>query len=122
MAGTKDVREVENFHIVLWLFKDVCWVMGFKILGTIMIIPTVSVAIYIAYKTRFTKVDFFHNLAVVCWITANSLWMLGELYFDETPQQHLYEYSRMIALSLFFIGIGFISWYHIQKRILKNED
>lgn len=121
MAGKTDLREFENFHIVLWLIKDVCWVSEYKTLGTIMIFPTVFMAIYIAIKTYHTKVDFFHNLAVVCWISANSLWMLGELYFDETPQQIYYEYSRHIALTLFIIGIGFIGWYHIQKRFLKYE-
>ncbi|MCB9189937.1 MAG: hypothetical protein H6600_08910 [Flavobacteriales bacterium] len=116
----KKVREFENFHIVLWLMKDVCWVMQAKTLGTIMVFPTVSLAIYIAWLTRKSLVDLYHNLAVVCWISANSIWMLGELNFDETPQQIYYEYSRMIALSLFCLGIGFIIWYHLQKMLKKN--
>ncbi|MCB9188735.1 MAG: hypothetical protein H6599_05580 [Flavobacteriales bacterium] len=115
------IKGYENFHIVLWLIKDVCWVTQAKILGTIMIFPTVSLAIYIAWLTRKSLVDFYHNLAVVCWISANSIWMVGELNFDETPQQIYYEYSRMIALTLFCIGLGFIFWYHIQKYLKKND-
>jgi hypothetical protein len=115
----RDVREFENFHIVLWLLKDVCWVMGYKTMGTIMIIPTVSMAIYIVWLTRKSVVDLYHNLAVVCWITANSLWMLGELYFDGTDRQAYYEHSRTTAFVLFCIGLGFVFWYHLQKRLRK---
>lgn len=122
MSEKRDVRVYENFHILLWLLKDICWVSGYAILGTIMIVPTVSMAIYIAWATRYSKVDFYHNMAVVCWITANSLWMLGELYFDETPLQIYYEYSRYTALTLFAVGIGFVLWYHIRKRLKKNEE
>jgi hypothetical protein len=118
-SKNRDVREFENFHIVLWLLKDVCWVMGFKTMGTIMIIPTVTMAIYIAWLTRNSVVDLYHNLAVVCWITANSLWMLGELYFDGTTLQQYYELSRMVALILFILGLGFVFWYHFQKRLKK---
>jgi drug/metabolite transporter (DMT)-like permease len=116
----RDIKEFENFHILLWLLKDVCWVSGYTLMGTIMIVPTVSMALYIAWATRHIKVDLFHNLAVVCWITANSIWMLGEMYFDETPQQIYYEYSRNIAFTLFLTGIGFVIWYHLQKRISKK--
>ncbi len=122
MSEKRDVKVYENFHILLWLLKDICWVTGQAVMGTIMIVPTVSMAIYIAWATRHSKVDFYHNMAVVCWITANSLWMLGELYFDETPLQIYYEYSRYTALSLFAVGIGFVLWYHIRKKIKKNEE
>ncbi|MFM9007686.1 MAG: hypothetical protein ACKORE_03805 [Bacteroidota bacterium] len=30
-------RAYENFHIVLWLLKDTCWVSDFKTAGLIMI-------------------------------------------------------------------------------------
>lgn len=120
-TSKRDIKEFENFHIVLWLLKDVCWVSGYTIMGTVMIVPTVSMAIYIAWATRLSKVDFYHNMAVVCWITANSIWMLGEMYFDETPLQIYYEYSRSIAFTLFLIGLAFVCWYHIQKRFIKNE-
>ena len=120
METTNKERKYENFHIVLWLLKDLCWVAGLTVLGTIMIIPTIGMAIYISWLTRNSRVDIFHNLAVVCWITANSIWMMGEMYFDETDMQFMYEYSRMAAFCLFFSGIGFISWYHVEKRLLRR--
>lgn len=119
-SSNRNVREFENFHIILWLLKDVCWVSGLTVLGTIMIFPTVTMAIYIVWVTRNSLVDLYHNLAVVCWITANSIWMIGEMYFDGTTLQIYYEYSRYLAFSLFVLGIGFVIWYHLKKRIHKK--
>ena len=48
-------RKMENLHIVFWLFKDISWCMIWQTLGIIMVIPTLSVAIYIAYRTREIK-------------------------------------------------------------------
>jgi hypothetical protein len=40
------IRFIENFHIVLWLIKDSCWLVQFKIGGVIMIVPTIGMALY----------------------------------------------------------------------------
>jgi hypothetical protein len=71
------LRHFENLHIPLWLLKDTCWMMEWKVLGISMIFPTISVAFYLAYKSRRSK-DFFINLAVLFWITANAYWMCCE--------------------------------------------
>jgi hypothetical protein len=69
-------RKLENLHIVFWLFKDISWCMIWQTLGIIMVIPTLSVAIYISYRTRNIKSELAHNLAVAFWISANSYWMI----------------------------------------------
>jgi hypothetical protein len=38
-----------------------------------MIFPTLIIAIVISYRTRQIKSELSHNLAVVFWISANSL-------------------------------------------------
>jgi hypothetical protein len=43
---------MENLHIVFWLFKDVSWCMGWKVLGVVFIIPTLAISIIIAWRTR----------------------------------------------------------------------
>lgn len=73
------LRHFENLHIPLWLLKDTCWMMEWRVLGMIMILPTVSVALYLTYKARHAK-DFFINLAVSFWIAANAYWMLCEFF------------------------------------------
>jgi hypothetical protein len=45
-------RKMENLHIVFWLFKDIAWCLSLTLLGVVMIIPTLTISIIIAYRTR----------------------------------------------------------------------
>ncbi len=78
------IRKLENFHILLWLLKDICWVTLSKSLGVFMILPTLGLAIYITYIHRQDKTELAHNLSICFWIAANSTWMIGEFYFDDS--------------------------------------
>ena len=91
------VRTGENFHIVLWLVKDSCWVLNWKWLGIAMVIPTVGMALYIAWKHRADRYEFLHALATVFWISANSTWMVGEFLFQDS--------LRSPAIVLFSCGV-----------------
>ena len=106
-----NVRKSENFHILLWLLKDLCWVADLKLFGTIMIVPTVIVAVYIAWLTRRSQTDLFHNLAVVCWICANSVWMVGEFYFNDG--------TRPAATVFFVAGLLFVGYYYGKLLLLR---
>jgi hypothetical protein len=108
----KHIRHLENIHIILWLIKDSCWLLHFKVGGVIMVIPTVFMAIYIAYKTRKTMNLFLPNLAVCCWIAANAIWMLGE-FFDF--------YHVPFALTFFFLGLVVIAYYFSSYKQLEND-
>ncbi|MBK7957615.1 MAG: hypothetical protein IPK03_05555 [Bacteroidetes bacterium] len=92
-----DVRKLENYHIPLWLIKDTCWLLHFKTLGIVMIIPTISVAVIIAFRTR-QVVEFWLNLSVVFWIFANAFWMLTE--FLEIDADY-----KVYALVPFILGV-----------------
>lgn len=98
------IRKFENWHILLWLIKDLCWVMDFKRVGTFMIFPTVILALVITFKTRNVFSELMHNIAVVCWICANSVWMFGEFYYNDT--------TRPIAQVFFFAGLGVLFIYY----------
>ena len=77
-------RHFENLHIPLWLMKDTCWMLQWRVFGITMIIPTMTVAIIIAYKTWKEKDDeFWINLAICFWISANSYWMICEFFHHE---------------------------------------
>lgn len=79
-------RKMENMHIAFWLMKDISWCMIWKELGIAMIIPTLSVAIRIAWRTRHLASELAHNLAIVFWISANAYWMISEFFhFDVMP-------------------------------------
>lgn len=74
--------------------------MEVKLLGVSMIIPTVFIALFISYKT-FKTPDFFVNLAVLFWISANSFWMCAE-FFDFLE----YKYITGIPFALGFVSFG----------------
>lgn len=109
----KSVRKFENLHIFLWLLKDTCWVMDFQTLGVFMIVPTLFVAVMITWKTRVIITELFHNIAVCCWIMANSVWMIGEFFYDDT--------SRPYATVFFITGLLVMTYYYLflQRRTIK---
>lgn len=110
------LRKFENLHILFWLIKDAAWVSGFDLLGVAMIFPTLIMAIWITWKLRSAITELAHNLAVICWISANSIWMIGEFYYNDT--------TRLPSKILFFIGLIILAVYYIWQLILrmKNRD
>lgn len=117
-------RRMENLHIVFWLFKDISWCMLWKVLGIVMVVPTLAVAIYISYRTRNIKSELAHNLAVAFWISANSYWMISEFFgFDEMPIWNGFE-GKHLAMIPFLIGVIILAWYYIfeRPREMKKEE
>ena len=104
------IRQFENIHIPLWLLKDTCWMMEWKTMGVIMIVPTIFVALWLTIRTRHEE-DFFVNLAILCWIMANGYWMCCE-FFD------LIQYKNFAAIG-FASGIIFISVFYYKR--FKNK-
>ncbi len=70
-----------------------------------MILPTVIMAFYLTYLSRADRKELLHNLAVCCWILANSIWMIGEFYFDDT--------TRPYAAAFFILGLAFVAIYYL---------
>lgn len=104
-----DLRKWENMHIPLWLIKDTCWMLEWRWLGVVMVVPTVTMAIYILIKS-VKMVEFYINLAICFWITANSFWMCAE-FFD------FIEYKMLAGIPF---GLGMLSvaiYYYKQGRL-----
>lgn len=109
-------RRLENLHIVFWLFKDLSWCMLWRVLGIAMVVPTLAVAIFIAYRTRKIKSELAHNLAIVFWITANSYWMVSEFYgFDETTVWSGFQ-GKHFAMLPFITGVLILAYYYVILR------
>jgi hypothetical protein len=108
------MRKFENIHILLWLLKDICWVSMSEIAGIIMIFPTLMLAMWITWKNREFPSELAHNLAICAWICANSVWMIGEFYFEDS--------LRPIAIVFFIIGIAIIGIYYINWGIKKIRE
>ena len=105
MFSSGRIREYENLHILLWLGKDTCWVMLWKTAGLVMIIPTIGVALHITWIRRAVKSDLFHNLAICFWITANSIWMIGEFFYEDS--------MRPAAIVFFTAGLLCVGYYYL---------
>ena len=89
--------------------------MDAKSLGVLMVVPTLFLAFYITYRFRKEISEFYHNLAVCLWIMANSSWMIGEFFFDDT--------LRPYATVFFLCGLGILAFYYIfiYKRVKESE-
>lgn len=106
-------KKYESLHIVFWLIKDSCWMFEAKLLGVLMIIPTLSIAAYIIYITRKTT-DLFLNLAILFWICANSFWMYSEFFNNG-------EY-KLLASIPFGLGFIFVGIFYYQLLFNKQES
>lgn len=107
------IRKFENLHILLWILKDVCWVLDFKIVGMAMIIPTLGLAIYLTIRLRRSRTELLHGSAVCVWICANSIWMTGEFFFDDT--------LRPVAVGFFVIGLAFVGYDYLLQMFEKQN-
>ena len=92
-------------HILFWLIKDMSWCLMSKTIGTIMILPTVVVALVILVRSREHMTSFVHNLAVLFWISANSMWMVGEMFCQDCTKPY--------AVWLFSAGMGVLLVYYV---------
>ena len=109
-------RKMENMHVVFWLMKDISWCMVWKPLGITMIVPTLSVAIWIAWKNRYIKSELAHNLAIVFWIAANAYWMISEfLRFDSIIVWKEFT-GKHLALIPFVTGALILLYYYAVQR------
>ena len=105
------MRHYENLHIPLWLLKDTCWMMQWKYLGMFMIIPTISVAFIIAFRSRNHR-EVWINSAICFWISANAYWMCAEFYGHEELK-----YYASIPF-----GLGFVctALFYLSKKPHAN--
>jgi len=109
-------RRMENMHIIFWLIKDISWCLFWKELAVAMIIPTLTIAIVISWRTRHIASELAHNLAVAFWISANSFWMITEfLGYDETIVWGEIT-GKELSLIPFVIGVLILVNYYILLR------
>jgi hypothetical protein len=108
-------RRTENLHIVFWLLKDLCWVMLWRPLGLIMIVPTIGAALLITWQTRHIKSELLHNVAVVFWILANAYWMITEFFFKDDS-------LRYYAVIPFTLGLITIAYYYFGVIFSSSKN
>ncbi|MFM7709695.1 MAG: hypothetical protein ACKO5C_02155 [Ferruginibacter sp.] len=109
-------RRMENWHIVFWLLKDLSWCMVWKPLGLVMIVPTLLISCIILIRTRALMSEWCHNLAITCWITANSYWMISEFFsFDNSVLTGNITYKHLSMIP-FVAGLVVLLYYYLLWR------
>ncbi len=79
-----------------------------------MIAPTLALALYLTWRLRFNRTELFTNSAVCAWICANSIWMTGEFFFDDT--------LRPFAVVFFVVGFLLIGIEYFLKVLSKQTE
>lgn len=88
--------------------------LQWKILGVTMIIPTITVAIIIAFKSWAEKDDeFWINLAICFWIGANSYWMICEFVHHEEIKDY--------AGFPFVAGMICVAWFYVKRLVINKS-
>lgn len=98
--------------------------MIWKTLGIIMIVPTLSIALVIAWRTRQLKSELAHNLAIALWISANSYWMISEFFgFDEVPVWNGFEGKHLCLIPFVAGSLILLYYYAVQrpKEVRENQ-
>jgi hypothetical protein len=111
-----EYRKMENLHILFWLAKDLAWCMVWRPLGLLMVVPTLGIALVIAWRTRANTSELAHNLAIVFWITANSYWMTSEFFGFDAVQVAPHVTGKHLALVPFLIGLGILGYYYLVQK------
>lgn len=114
-------RKMENLHIVFWIIKDMSWCMGWTYLGITMIVPTLLVAVFIAWRTREIHSELAHNLAVAFWICANSTWMIMEFINKDATLFFGMLTGKQLSMIPFAIGSLILIYYYLIQRPREIE-
>lgn len=109
-------RKMENTHILFWLLKDIAWCVVWRPLGLAMVVPTLGIALVIAWRTRAYTSELAHNLAIVFWITANSYWMTSEFFGFDAVRVAPHVTGKHLALVPFLIGLGILLYYYLVQK------
>ena len=115
-------RKMENTHILFWLLKDIAWCMVWKPLGLLMVLPTLGIALVIAWRTRAYASELAHNLAIVFWIMANSYWMTSEFFGFDTVLVAPHVTGKHLALGPFLIGLVILLYYYLVTKPRENRE
>lgn len=102
----QEENKVDFLHFSFWLLKDICWLLKWKLLATILVFPTFLLTVYILVKTK----NFISTAGIFSsWVMMNIFWMIHELY------------GISLVFAEFFIVIGlFCLVSYIYKTVNKK--
>eukprot|EP01040_Poterioochromonas_malhamensis_P012557 gene12557-13746_t len=114
------VRGAENFHIYLWIAKDLAWASDLywpaMIFGSLAL-AWCMVLCYFAFFSGGME-EVYMLIATVLWLSGNFVWMAGEVFDGDD------DYVVPKTAIMFESAIAWILFYHIFLRplgLMKTE-
>ncbi len=102
----KKSLNIHEIHVISWLLKDVFWTLKWTWMATVMVLPTLLLAIYIFIREKESRDS---NLVLLSWLNMNIFWMLHEL-------QNLPYWPVQL-----FMFLGILSTFRLILKKRKNE-
>jgi hypothetical protein len=66
------------------------------------------------WRSRHDPDNFYHNIAITLWISANATWMTGEFFYND--------HSRPFAMIFFVLGLLVISYYYLFVAKYRKQQ
>lgn len=82
----KSWREYENFHILLWIGKDLSWNLSIGAMWIIFFIPTIICSVdflWVSLQAPNLLVDHAHYVALSIWVCANAVWAIANIWYAD---------------------------------------
>mmetsp|Transcript_13325 Transcript_13325/g.18272 ORF Transcript_13325/g.18272 Transcript_13325/m.18272 type:complete len:397 (+) Transcript_13325:31-1221(+) len=108
------VRGSENFHIYLWIAKDLAWSQGSYYPAMIFGTSALAWCLVLAYHAISSRCleEVYMLIALILWLSANFVWMAGEVFSGD--DDYVVPTSAIIMES----AIAWILFYHVILRPL----
>jgi len=103
----KKFLNIHEIHVISWLLKDVFWTLKWAWMATVMVLPTLLLALYIFIREKESRDS---NLVLLSWLNMNIFWMLHEL-------QNLPYWPVQL-----FMFLGILSTFRLILKKRKNES
>lgn len=105
------VRGSENFHIYLWIAKDLSWTQGWVIPALVFGIAALLWCLVLCYHAVRSQCqhEMYLVVALVLWLVANFVWMGGEIIDPRFG-------SRETAGHIMEAAIGWMLLYHFAVK------
>jgi hypothetical protein len=103
----KKILNTHEIHVISWLLKDVFWTLKWTWMATVMVLPTLLLALYIFIGEKESRDS---NLVLLSWLNMNIFWMLHEL-------QNLPYWPVQL-----FMFLGFLSTFRLILKKRKDES
>lgn len=111
----------ENFHIYLWLLKDLTWVQSWYIAGILIGGFACFWSVFLVSKSiRQRNInEFWSRFADLLWLFANYWWMIGETHDYTYPDEpSIYEARTRQAAVIMITALIWIGLYYILLKPL----